>query len=311
VKIHSDWLRRICPACKSTQNPTLEVSSEKPAEQASFDEVASGFIGLRSKQVFFSYYRCKECGLLYCPYYFNTAQLDELYSAMPDNLMGEDKSTVSKTQEGYVRWIARQIDVCNKYLEIGPDIGLVAKHIPDYFELDLSVMVEPNKAIHHELSLAISKSKQQRIFEYINEVPLEQYDLIVGIHVYDHLLNPIADLCKLREFSNPSTNLAIVVHNEQSILRNLLNKKWPPFCLQHPQLYSPRTLDRVLSEAGWEKIISQRTTNWWHLRHFIKLASQVLGLPTSFSRLFPNFEIPFKVGNFITLAKPNQAFRKH
>lgn len=304
MKIHSDWTRRNCPSCNSTLSPLLEVQSDRPAEQASFDEVASAFIGLRSKQVFFSYSRCQECGLLYCPFYFTAHQLAQLYAAMPDNLMGEDKSTVSKTQEGYVKLISRQIDGCNQYLEIGPDVGLVAKHISNYFDLDLAVMVEPNKAIHKELSLSISKSKRQSIFEHLAEIPFQRFDLIVGIHVYDHLLSPISDLSELRRISHSNTNLAIVVHNEKSILRKVLNKKWPPFCLQHPQLYSPRTLDRVLAEAGWDRVASQRTTNWWHLRHFVKLGSQVLGLPSSLSNFFPNFEVPFKVGNFITLAEP-------
>ena len=76
-----------------------------PAEKMSWIEVKDYFIGLRKEQVFFSYYRCLDCKLLYCPWYFSADQLSKLYSEMPDNTMGEDKSTVSRTQSAYARWI--------------------------------------------------------------------------------------------------------------------------------------------------------------------------------------------------------------
>ena len=104
--INTVWDRRACPLCGSSKISTKPNSSAKhPAEFMPWETAKSYFIGLRHDQVFFSYYRCLGCELLYCPWYFTKEQIAILYSEMPNNTMGEDKSTVSKTQSAYAQWI--------------------------------------------------------------------------------------------------------------------------------------------------------------------------------------------------------------
>ena len=124
------WKRRACPICKSLEiSIRPDSAARKPAESMSWDEAKNYFIGLRNDQVFFSYHRCLDCGLLYCPWYFSKEQIALLYSEMPDNTMGEDKSTVSKTQSAYAKWILRDGVSSANYLEVGPDIGLVSRNV--------------------------------------------------------------------------------------------------------------------------------------------------------------------------------------
>jgi hypothetical protein len=302
--MRSDWLSRVCPNCESgTVSDSPVARSARPAESMSFAEVKANFVGLRGDQVFFSYFRCKACDLLYAPKYFSETQLEDLYQEMPDNLMGEEKSTVSKTQSGYVHWLSKKVNSISNYLEIGPDIGLVAGEIQNRFETQSLVMIEPNKSVHDELKVN-SSAGSVRVYEYVSELePSDKFDLIAGIHVYDHLLNPVNDLLQIRAHAADEANLLIVVHDEQSLLRKMMKSKWPPFCLQHPQLYNPSTLREILRRAGWELEHLSKSTNWWHLDHFAEMGSGVMGLPIKWTKLLPSVELPTRLGNMIALAR--------
>ena len=302
--MQSDWIVRSCPNCESNSVSDSPVAkSARPAESMSFAEVKANFVGLRSDQIFFSYFRCKGCNLLYAPKYFSEAQLAELYREMPDNLMGEDKATVSKTQSGYVKWLSKKVSSIENYLEIGPDIGLVAEKVQKRFKVQGSVMIEPNKSVHNDLKENLSNSRVE-VYEYISELKSsDKFDLMAGIHVYDHLLDPVKDLLELRSHAADHANLLIVVHDEKSLLRKAMKSKWPPFCLQHPQLYNPSTLREILRKAGWELEHLSKSTNWWHLDHFAEMGSGVIGLPTKWSKILPSVELPTRLGNMIALAR--------
>lgn len=302
--VNIDWDRRACPLCGSSRLPSEPNSSGRlPAEFMTYELAKSYFIGLRNDQVFFSYYRCQDCRLLYCPWYFNAKQISELYAAMPDNTMGEDKSTVSKTQSAYARWIMRPGVSNNRYLEVGPDIGLVAKEIVNLNSPQHITFLEPNQSVKAELVANVSRIKSIEVVDFIESMQETNFSLVAGIHVYDHLLKPLNDLQELRKNVSPGAHLAIVVHNEKSTLRKLLNSKWPPFCLQHPQLYNPNTLKEILRLAGWKVISTERSTNWYHLKHFVKMGAGVLGISPVISKLAPNIEVPIKLGNMISISQ--------
>ena len=220
----STWGKRLCPICNSSlHSKDPEVFSNRRAEDLTWEQVKDLFVGLRNEQSFFSYYRCLDCRLLYCPWYFSEAQLGILYSEMPDNLMGEDKSVISKTQSGYVRWLSKRTSA-TKYMEIGPDIGLVSNSVDNNFNIDQAYLVEPNRAVHVELASSMPNCLKVKVVEYLSQVEENKSDLITGIHVYDHLLFPVKDLKELRSKSSSQANLVIVVHNEKSRLRFLMKK---------------------------------------------------------------------------------------
>lgn len=304
-KTHSDWERRNCPICGSgVIASTPESSARNQAELMPWGEVKDLFIGLRNDQVFFSYYRCQECQLLYCPWYFSKDQISLLYAAMPDNTMGEDKSTVSRTQSAYANWIMGREKVTNrKYLEVGPDIGLVAHQIVKIAKPEAISFIEPNHSTRQELLESVSNVGAIEVVDFIEELSGRDFSLIVGVHVYDHLLDPVADLKELRQRVNVGASLSIVVHNESSLLRKLMGPKWPPFCLQHPQLFNPLTQESLFERSGWQLLEVKRSTNWYHMKYFVSMVASILGVSTSISKIFPNIEFPIRLGNTITIAR--------
>jgi hypothetical protein len=302
--INSDWSVRFCPSCGGAQISSVPVMASEPkAELLNFKEVKNYFIGLRKNQIFFSYYRCENCFMLYCPWYFSNSQLKELYSDMPNNLLGEDKSVISRTQSGYVKQIARRVSQIDTYFEIGPDIGLVTNSIVKKFHPKTVLLFEPNLSVHSQLELSAKPTKSIKIYLDTNFSEAHRPDLTVGVHVYDHLLDPLAELRNLLKSSGSKSMIAIVVHNEKSVLRKLLNSKWPPFCLQHPQLYNRKTLKDLLERAGWQNITFKSTVNWFSLDHFVKTGASVLGLNPKYFFFVPKIQIPFRLGNMICFAE--------
>jgi hypothetical protein len=281
-----------------------ESKARMQAELMSWIEVKDFFIGLRNDQVFFSYYRCQECELLYCPWYFSKDQIALLYAAMPDNTMGEDKSTVSRTQSAYANWIMSRKNTSNKrYLEVGPDIGLVANQIVKINKPEFVSFLEPNRSVRAELLESVAVVESKEVVDFIDELVTKDFSLIVGVHVYDHLLDPVGDLANLRTRVEIGASLSIVVHNESSLLRKLMGPKWPPFCLQHPQLFNPKTQKKLFAKSGWELLEVKRSTNWYHMKYFVSMVASILGLSTSISKVFPNIEFPIRLGNTISMAK--------
>ena len=297
------WLRRDCPICGSSKfSSKPESSARKPAENMSWEEAKGYFIGLRKDQVFFSYFRCTDCALLYCPWYFTKQQIAILYSEMPDNTMGEDKSTVSKTQSTYAKWIVRDEVYGGAYLEVGPDIGLVSREIIALSSPKRVSFIEPNLAVRPELMDSASGAESVEVVDFIENLQNTDFTLIVGVHVYDHLLDPIEDLKNIHMRAEAGANLSIVVHNEKSILRTILKAKWPPFCLQHPQLYNPETISKMLEKSGWSPRKIERSTNWYNLKYFIGMGFSVLGVKDKFLQFLPDVEFPIRLGNLICLA---------
>ena len=284
------WIKRACPLCGSEKIPTNPESKAKfPAEECSWEQVKDAFVGIRNDQIFFSFYRCLDCGLLYCPWYFTKEQLDALYSEMPDNTMGEDKRTASKTQSRYARKIVKISNNVKSFLEIGPDIGLIAKE----------VITRTNIAVHQELSQNLAKSSYQEICTDLEKLTESKFDLVVGIHVLDHLLNPKVDLAAISRYSGDQQTSAFVVHNEKSLLRRVMAEKWPPFCLQHPQLYNRKTLRRMLETSDFKDFKITRTINYYHLNNLSSMLLRILGLPQWLNKVVPHIEMPFILGNIM------------
>lgn len=306
MNFHPDWVIRPCPCCHQFSfNPSAEISSRLQAEHCSFNDVRASFVGLRDKQMFFSYHRCLVCHTLYCPRYFSKHQLETLYAAMPDNLMGEEKSVAAKTQLGYFKWFSNRNKDSSRFLEIGPDIGLLTESFLSNYSISSATLVEPNKLMHAQLerlSANISDFSVVSRFEDVNQNDF--FDTIVAIHVLDHLLEPVETLRSIRLTSTSYSSFLIVVHDEASTLRRLLHTKWPPFCLQHPQLYSKKTLATVLRNSGWEIEFHGKSTNWQSLKHFSKVGAKVFGINEKWFDWMPSCQVPFRLGNQIALAKP-------
>ncbi|NOU02709.1 MAG: class I SAM-dependent methyltransferase [Novosphingobium sp.] len=297
------YLHRNCPLCGGT-SATTEVSSARCGESLEFAEIQKFWSGLFKEKVFFSYARCQACKLLYCPEYFQSDQIAQLYADMAPNMDLVPSAALVATQQGYWQAVADLVPSGGDYLEIGPDVGYVAQQAAASGKFGHFWLFEPNVAVHPTLARATGDCSNTILAEMedFSTVPDGSVGLAVMIHVLDHLLDPLTTLSAIRSKLRPDGALLIVTHNEQSLLRKLMATRWPPFCLQHPEVYNPRSITALLEKSGYGSVNVARSTNHFPLDFMIRQAAHAFGLKLDKVPL-PKRALGLKLGNIQTIAR--------
>lgn len=294
---------RACPTC-SARNTVEEVKSAQRAERMGLDQIRPYWSGLFKEKVFFSYDRCQNCGLLFCESFFTDYQLSELYAEMAPNMEDIPSEALNATQRGYFEIARKSASMDGGYLEIGPDVGYVVRLAAEQGQFGHFWLFEPNRAVHAILSNATCGHPNTISADMtdLSAVPDGSIGLALMIHVLDHLLDPISMLRQIRAKLKPSGALVIVTHNEASLLRRIMGVRWPPFCLQHPQLFNPASIRKMLEEAGYGKASVARSQNYFPISFMVRQAAYAAGFNLG-NVVLPSFPIGLKLGNIITLAR--------
>ena len=228
---------RDCPGCgESVLKPTVVMKSSPRAEDLTFVELKEYWRGFRSKNIFFTYARCTQCGLVYCPTYFSGVQLIDLYSSMEDNTAGEKIDVLNDTQRSYVEILAGKTEVSGDWLELGGDIGLLTKHLFDLPNVKNVSVIEPNIDVHPDL-LKLIEGRGTTAANWSGLPPTVHFNGIVGVHVRDHLLDLSGELDSIRAYLNNGGGDFFFIHYERLLLReDFKTKRAPIFVPQSPPL---------------------------------------------------------------------------
>jgi hypothetical protein len=303
----SPYSRRVCPGCAADlPSPAPEVVSSPPAESLTFEELKRGWHGFFRAKSFFSYHRCRNCGLLYCLEFFGPAQLDELYRQMPDNTAGVPVDLLRKTQRGYFNILKKHSSLTGEYMEVGPDIGLFTENCVREGRFGRYWLFEPNRAVLPALKALLEGKSYEIRPEFLNigVLPENRLSTVVMVHVLDHVVDPKGMLVELRKTLAQGAVVMFVTHDESSLLARLIGVRWPPYCLQHPLLFRPATIARLLESAGYRVLEIEKTQNHFPLLYLIKHFAWAAGL----KRIpFPDWNapaVPIKLGNILTIAAP-------
>ena len=300
------YLARKCPICGNDAKLNIEVSSERIGESLEYKSLIPYWNGFFKEKIFFSYARCSKCSLLYAPVFYQESQLGELYGQMTPNMDLVPIEALIKTQKGYFKHLQRFSSLEGGYIEVGPDIGIFTKNCSREGNFNKYWLFEPNRAVVGMLSATVEGRSYQIIENMFgfSMIPDKSASVAVMIQVLDHLLDPVATLSELREKLVPGAKLLLVTHNEQSLLRKLVGYRWPAFCLQHPQIYSPISIEALLKKSGYSVDSIERSTNYFEFGFLLKQLLWAFGIKVNTIPAFFNFIIGLKLGNIITVATP-------
>ena len=249
--------------------------------------------------------KCGECGAHYCPLYYSSEQLRQLYERQPENMADVPLGSRARTQAGYLKMLRRHSRMEGGLLEIGTDIGLFAQACADAGQFDRLWLAEPNKCAHAQLEQRFA-GRNATILSAMSPaagVPPGAISTAVMIHVLDHLPEPAAVLRDVFRALEPGGVLMIVTHNVRSWLARLLGRRWPPFTLQHPHLFSPRGMRSLVTACGFEMLDIVRTTNYFPAGFLVRAGLTVFGLPAKRVPEQWGPEVGVKLGNVCTLAR--------
>lgn len=307
MTVDTPYLARTCPLCGARAPTTTEVRTRPRAEELAFDDLVPQWNGFYRDKVIFTYARCPSCALLYAPTYFTERQLGNLYAQMPPNMDEVPEAALKRTQLGYFNVLRRHSHLTGNYIEVGPDVGLFTKNCVHHGTFDRYWLFEPNNDVRPSLEKVV-KGHDAHIVQDMFGFPLlpdEDASTAVMIHVLDHLLDPLKTLQALRTKLQPDARLLVVTHDESSLLRRVVRRRWPAFCLQHPQIYRPDTMRSLLHTAGFEVLALEKTTNYFRLDFLLKHLFWAFGIKVKKVPSFGGLTIGLKLGNMLTVARPS------
>jgi SAM-dependent methyltransferase len=303
---NDDYLQRDrCPCCaEAAHRSRLVVASDPPAESLPIAEHGRFLSGYSADRVFFTYYRCGNCGLFYCPAYYTKAQLESLYGRQAENMAEVPLPTRQLTQAEYVRLVTRHSRMDGGFLELGADVGLFAEQCAEKGHFDKFWLYEPNVAVHDQLRGRIGSRDAAILGDSFSaaDVPAASVSTAALIHVLDHLLEPRAMLEEIRRCLRPNGIVLVVTHDCASPLARLLGRRWPPYTLQHPQLFSRQSLRRTLERSGLEVLEIASVRNFFSMTYLIRAGLAILGLPIEFPD-WPRPLLGLPLGNIAAVAR--------
>jgi hypothetical protein len=305
-KSDHDYLHRSeCPCCGASVDQAHSAIASSPAAEVLAGSEHGRFLsGYSANRVFFSYHRCAACGLLYCPIYYTQAQLDRLYGRQAENMAEVSLEARQLTQSEYVPLIARHSSMTAGFLELGADIGLFARECAEAGHFEKFWLYEPNLAVHDELrsrmngyNVAVRNARFRP-----EDIPAASVSTSALIHVLDHLLEPREVLEGLRRCLQPGGVVLVVTHDCASPMARLLGRRWPPYTLQHPQLFSKQSLHRMLENSGFKVLEIVSVRNFFSVTHLVRAGLGIIGLPCGLPDR-PRPLLGLRLGNIAGIAR--------
>jgi len=303
------FVRKACPCCGApSAQATPVVSSDPPAETLTFTQHTGFMSGYGARRVFFTYARCGICDLLFCPTFYGHEQIERLYGRQAENMAEAPLSVREKTQERYARLLLEHSRLEGGFLEIGADIGIFAQACTAAGRFDHAWLYEPNRDVHGELARRLAGQRHSLHIEMwpTDNVPAGSVSTAAMIHVLDHLLEPVAFLGKLWGKLEDNGVVLVVTHNASSLLARALGRRWPPFALQHPQLYSPKSITKLFERSGFSVVKIDQAVNYFPLVYLMRAGLSILGLPPVLPQSGRPI-IPVKLGNMAVVVRKRAA----
>lgn len=303
-----EFISRRCPSCQSEGGGAI-VQSGVPAERKPLEALVPQWNGFFKEKAFFSYCRCPACHLLFCPTFFSAAQLSGLYAQMPDNTAGVSLIAMARTQRAYYSLLRQyQPEPRGDYLEVGPDIGLFTSHCVRAGRYNKFWLFEPNSAVWPALRSVLPVDDQcytlSENMSQFDMVPDHSVSTAAMIHVLDHVLDPVSTLKAINKKLSSQGVLMLVTHDESSLLARVMGRAWPPYCLQHPQLFRQSTIQALLNKAGYNVVTVTKSYNYFPLLYLLRHFLWGAGLTRVHVPQWAWPVVRVRLGNIITIARP-------
>lgn len=168
------------------------------------------------------------------------------------------------------------------------------------------VGLEPSAAAIAAAVPAVRPLLKQAIFEP-NAFPPRSLSLITCFQTIEHVSDPLVLCREARRLLKPGGALLLVGHNRRALSAKLLGRKSPIFDIEHLQLFSRRSLARLLRQSGFARIEVRLLINRYPLHYWIRLLplqrrlKQTLLRSLDVTRL-GRISIPLPAGNLVAVA---------
>jgi len=261
-----------CPICHTTDN-AVELYPAKLSDDAFNPETFSA--RRLPDRVHYRIVRCASCGLVRSDPVADPSIQAELYAKAGFDY-GEQ---VGNLRETYGRYLAK-LEALGAHkgslLEIGGGNGFVLQEAlaQGYTQV---TGVEPSSAA---IASADPSIRPHMICDLMRPglFEAEQFDVVCMFQTFDHITDPNALLDECFRVLKPGGFLLCLNHNVEAPSARLLGERSPIVDVEHPFLYSPKTMARVAEAHGFVVTESGPARNRVTVRYLAWLAPLPAGI---------------------------------
>jgi SAM-dependent methyltransferase len=248
-----------CPIC----GPGAGFSIKYPenADAAQLDFAARKL----SKHMHWRIVECSGCGLIYSNPIVSPDEIRRLY---------RDSAFVNEAQidnmaDDYINEVIAVADAGTspRLLEIGCASGyFLSRALDRGFD---AVGVEPGTAAvahapAHIRSRIVNDELRKGLFDP------GSFDIVCAFQIFDHVLDPNGFLALVHHYLKPGGKLVQIHHDITSFLPRTLGRRASTYDVEHIHLWSPATMQKILSKNGFTPVRVTRIGNAYQLDHVVR-----------------------------------------
>ena len=287
---------RPCPGCGSTDESHIFL-------QENFDRTKFNEYSFASrKQPEYMHARlieCPVCDLVYANPLLELGSLETAYQEAAFD-SGREAAYAASTYGKLLPNIIKKLPSLDGALDIGTGDGVFLKELIRHGFANV-VGVEPSQAPVAAADPDIRPLIREEMFSAESFAP-HSFSLITCFQTIEHLSEPRVICQQAFDLLQPGGALLLIGHNRRAFSAKVLGRKSPIFDIEHLQLFSPASIRRLLSSAGFKQVQVSSLINRYPLSYGMRLFPfpQAIKLPLiklANALLIGKLPIPLPLGN--------------
>ncbi len=291
-----------CNLCGSRDAQVLYPSSMNNSSPSAADyRCTSSTYGIHPPIV-----RCRQCGLVYANPRWQSSLVRASYSAVEDPtylVEREGRVLTFRRNLAPIQALIEKNSHTRRLLDVGCYIGVMVELAQESgWE---AWGVEPSTWASEQ-----ARSRGLRVLTgTLSEATLEggYFDVVTMWDVIEHVTDPMTEVRNVYRVLKPGGLFAVHTIDIESAFARLLGRHWPWLMEMHLFYFSPRTLSRMLKQAGFQVLRSHSQGRFLHLGY---LATRLEGYNPPLARLLQNAfkrlgladrSVPVNFGDLFTL----------
>lgn len=258
-------IERLCPLCGELQESVLFA-------EAHFDPARLGEFAYASRKLpEYMHHRlmhCRRCDVIYASPVPDPSELESAYEAAAFDSQ-QEAAYAATTYIRALRSVCERLPDRIGALDIGAGDGaFCAELIAAGFSKVTGL--EPSSAPIAAAAQGVRACLRQEMF-VPGLFPPEQHSLVTCFQTIEHVPSP-AQLCREAvRLLKPGGALCLVAHNRRALSCRLLGRRSPIFDIEHLQLFSPLSLQRLLTDAGLRSVVVNPLYNRYPIAYWTRL----------------------------------------
>ena len=136
--------------------------------------------------------------------------------------------------------------------------------------------VEPSRAA--ETGATGDSSRHNMCDDAIGLFPADSFDAICLFQVLDHVLDPNSLLKECFKILKPNGLILCLNHNVEALSAKLMKERSPIVDIEHPYLYSPTTIKRLVQRFGFKVREAGGVMNRYSISYLMRLIPMPAGM---------------------------------